>query len=141
MTLAIEIGKTGLSYPSAILNYFNTPSVLVKGSIKTSDIKQYLTLKGLRVAIANSTSLPCQEVMLALADFDTFDCSNPNVLSVLTSVLDALMLDTLIPAFTGGDKANILAMADRLVSPAESLGITVSLESVHEALGGSSVYV
>ena len=136
MTLATEISNLGLVGDEAVLAYFNSKTILVKGSVTTSAIKQYLTLKGLRVAIKNGNSLACQEVMLALADFESFDCSNPVVLAVLTAVLDDLIADSLVPAFTIADKEAILGMADKLISPAESLGLEVNFETVAQALRG-----
>lgn len=134
--LLAEIEKTGLTDDAAIVEHFNTPSIPAKGMIPVVLIKQYLTLKGLRVAIQNSNSIPCQTVNLALQDFENFDCSQPLVLAKLEEILTALVGDTLIPAFTVDDKAAILAMADKLISPAESLGLVVNFENVAQALRG-----
>jgi hypothetical protein len=136
-----EIEKTGLTDDAAIVAHFNTPSIALKGSIETKDIKQYLILRDLRVAIKNSQSIPCQTVMLALSDFETFDCSNPMILAKLTQVLDDLITDSLIPNFVQADKDYILSLADTLISPAESLGLIVTPEAVHEAIGAQNVYV
>jgi hypothetical protein len=134
--LLAEIQKIGLTDDAEIVAYFNTPSIPAKGSIETKLIKQYLILRDLRVAIANSQSLPCQQVMLALSDFETFDCSNPLILAKLTQVLDTLIADTLVPAFTIDDKNYILSLADKLITPAESLGLIVNFETVAQALRG-----
>jgi hypothetical protein len=136
MTLATAIQNTGLTDDAEIHHYFNTPSVPAKGMIPVVLIKQYLTLKGLRVAIQNSNSIPCQTVNLALQDFENFDCSQPLVLAKLEEILTDLVGDTLIPAFTLDDKAYILAMADKLITPAESLGLTVTFENIAQTLRG-----
>lgn len=139
--LLAEINKTGLTDDAAIVAYFNTPSIPSKGSIKTADIKQYLIMRDLRVAIKNSASIPCQTVMLTLADFETFDCSNPLILAKLTQVLDELIADGLVPNFVADDKAYVLSLADALITPAESLALVVTPETVHEVIGAQNVYV
>jgi hypothetical protein len=134
--LLAEIQKTGLADDAAIVAYFNTPSIPAKGAIETKLIKQYLILRDLRVAIKNGTSVACQQVNLALDDFETFDCSNPMILAKLTQVLDDLIADTLVPAFTIDDKNYILSLADTQISLAESLGLDVNFETVNTALRG-----
>ncbi|MGB4498542.1 MAG: hypothetical protein WBI40_07575 [Methylococcaceae bacterium] len=134
--LLTEIQKTGFTDDAAIVDYFNTPSIPAKGSIETKLIKQYLILKNLRVAIKNGTSVACQQVNLALDDFETFDCSNPMILAKLTQVLDELIADTLVPAFVQADKDYILSLADTLITPAQSLDLVVNFETVAQALRG-----
>jgi hypothetical protein len=134
--LLTEIQNTGLTDDAVIVEYFNTPSVPAKGSIETKLIKQYLILRDLRVAIKNGTSVACQQVNLALDDFETFDCSSPMILAKLTQVLDDLIADNLVPAFIQADKDYILSMADTLITPAQSLGLTVNFETVNTALRG-----
>jgi hypothetical protein len=134
--LLTEIQNTGLTDDAAIVEYFNTPSVAAKGSIETKLIKQYLILRDLRVAIKNGTSVACQQVNLSLDDFETFDCSNPMILAKLSQVLDDLIADNLVPAFVQADKDYILSMADTLITPAQSLGLTVNFETVNTALRG-----
>jgi hypothetical protein len=134
--LLAEIQKTGLADDAAIVEYFNTPSIPAKSMIPVVLIKQYLTLRGLRVAIQNSNSIPCQTVNLSLQDFENFDCSQPLVLAKLEEILTALVDDTLVPAFTVDDKNYILSLADKLSTPAESLGLTVTFETVAHALRG-----
>jgi hypothetical protein len=136
MTLKQEIESRGLTDDAEIVDFFNVKSVPAKGSIETKLIKQYLILRDLRVAIKNGTSVACQQVNLALDDFETFDCSNPMILAKLEQVLDDLIGDTLVPAFVQADKDYILSLADKLISPAESLGLTVTFETVAHALRG-----
>jgi hypothetical protein len=136
MTLKQEIESRGLTDDAEIVDFFNVKSVPAKGSIETKLIKQYLILRDLRVAIKNGTSVACQQVNLALNDFDTFDCSNPMILAKLEQVLDDLIADTLVPAFVQADKDYILSLADTQISLAESLGLTVTFETVAHALRG-----
>jgi hypothetical protein len=134
--LITEIQNTGLTDDAAIVEYFNTPSIPAKGAIETKQIKQYLILRDLRVAIKNGSSAACQQVNLALDDFETFDCSNPMILAKLAQVLDELIADNLVPAFVQADKDYILSLADTLITPAQSLGLTVNFETVNTALRG-----
>jgi hypothetical protein len=136
MTLKQEIESRGLTDDAEIVDFFNVKSVPAKGSIETKLIKQYLILRDLRVVIKNGTSVACQQVNLALNDFDTFDCSNPMILAKLEQVLDDLIADTLVPAFVQADKDYILSLADTQISLAESLGLTVTFETVAHALRG-----
>jgi hypothetical protein len=135
-TLKQEIESRGLTNDAEIVDFFNAKSVVAKGSVETKLIKQYLILRDLRVAIKNGTSTACQQANLSLDDFETFDCSNPMILAKLTQVLDDLIADTLVPAFTVDDKNYILSLADTQISLAESLGLDVNFETVNTALRG-----
>jgi hypothetical protein len=141
MTLKQEIQARDLTDDAEIVELFNVKSVPAKKAIETKLIKQYLVLRDLRVAIKNGTSVACQQVNLALDDFETFDCSNPMILAKLTQVLDDLIADTLVPAFVQADKDYILSLADTQISLAESLGLVVTPETVYEAIGGQDVYI
>lgn len=117
----------------AILSRRDRPG---KQSISTHDIKQYLSLRGLRLPIKESTAPACKEASLALEDFDTFDCNNPIILAKLNDVLNGLVSAPLEPAFIEADKAAILALGDTLISRLDQLSIRVSISDIATALRG-----
>jgi hypothetical protein len=121
---------------SAIVDYFCAKTIDAKGIIASHDIKQYLSLRGLRLVIKEGQSIACKEAELALDDFESFDCSNHLILSKLEGVLTGLEADTLTPDFTNADTQYILSMANAKVSLAESLGLDVNFETVAQALRG-----
>jgi len=121
---------------TAIVEFFNAKKVDAKGVIQSHDIRRYLSLEDLRLAIKEGSSEACKRTTLALEDFEFFDCSNPVILAKLDSVLSGLVADALVPDFTEQDKAIILSLANVKISLAEQLGLTVNYETVAEALRG-----
>ena len=129
-----EIEKTGLTDGAEIVAYFNTPSIFVKDLIETKAIKQYLTLRDLRVVIKNNPSNACQSATLALDDFETFNCANPLIFNKLALILNDLVSENI--GFSLDDKNYILALADKTISLAESLGLDVNFQTIAHALEG-----
>jgi hypothetical protein len=110
--------------------------ISVKGQLKSHDIKQYLSLIGLRLPIKDSIAQSCREASQALEDFESFNLANNMILAKFTAILDGLVAETLIPDFTETHKLTILAMADKLISRAEQLGIDCSIPAIATALRG-----
>jgi len=120
----------------AIVEVMNRKDIDAKGVLKSHDIKQYLSLVGLRLPIIDSGQMSCREATQALEDFDSFDLSNSMVLARFTSILDGLVTETLLPDFTETHKLTILAMAEKKISRAEQLKIDCSMQSIATALRG-----
>jgi hypothetical protein len=125
----IESGADG-----AIAAALNRRDITVKGRLSSHDIKQYLSLVGLRLPIRDSSATSCRETSLALDDFESFDLSNPMILAKFTAILDGLVAETLIPDFTETHKATLLAMANNQISRSEQLGITIDIQQIAQAL-------
>lgn len=124
---------------AAIANIMNRKDIPAKDKLLSHDIKQYLSLIGLRLPIIDSPAQSCREAQQALDDFESFDLSNPMILAKFTVILDGLVAEILIPDFTETHKLTILGMADKLISRAEQLGITVSENSIMSDIDWSNV--
>lgn len=120
----------------AIYATLNRQDITVKGVLNSHDIKQYLSLIGLRLPIMDSVTLPCREASLALDDFESFDLANAMVLAKFTAILDGLVTEALIPDFTETHKATILYMADKQISRAEQINMDCSIPAIATALRG-----
>jgi hypothetical protein len=108
-----------------------------KGKVASHDIRQYLMLVDLLIAIEASPQPACVAAKRALEVFPIFDLSNPMILGKFTQVLDGLVDETLIPDFTEQNKAVILSLADTLISRAEQAGLGhVDHMAVAKALRG-----
>ena len=112
----------------------NQRSITVTGVLSSHDIKQYLSLIGLRLPIMDSTTPACREATQALADFDLFALDNPAILAKFTAILDGLVAETLVPDFTETHKATILYLANKQISRAEQLGMTIDITSIAQSL-------
>jgi hypothetical protein len=97
----------------------NAKTIMIKKPIHTRDIKKYLMLVDLLIPIEQSTAQSCQVAKRSLELFDTFDIADPVVLTKLTTVLDDLVAEVLIPDFTVTHKMTILAMGDGMTSWAD----------------------
>lgn len=130
--LAAEIAPFKLTRNYAAINgIMNRKDIPAKGLLRSHDIKQYLSLISLRIAIRDSIAQSCKEASQALLDFEIFDLFNPLILAKFTAILDGLVAETtLVPAFTATHKLTILAMADKLISRADQLGISVTEYSI-----------
>jgi hypothetical protein len=116
---------------AAILNRADIPA---KGKVASHDIRQYLMLVDLLIAIEASPQPACVAAKRALEVFPIFDLSNPMILDKFIEVLDGLVMETLIPDFTETNKAVILSLADTLISRAEQAGLgNVSASDVARA--------
>jgi len=114
----ISAGADGVV--AAILNRKDIPA---KGKVLSHDIRQYLMLVDLLIAIESSSQPSCVAAKRALEVFPIFDLSNPMILGKFTQVLDGLVAEDLIPDFTETHKLTILSLADVLISRAEQVGL------------------
>lgn len=80
------------------------------GDLTSHDIRQYLMLADLLLAIEASDTPACKAATRALGVFPVFDLSNPMILGKFSQVLDGLVADELIPDFTETHKATILTI-------------------------------
>lgn len=100
----------------------NSETVVAKQNISTASIKQYLTVKGYRVEIKNSTTDAAQATNLALDDFNEFVMSDVNNEFALNAQLDALVAENTL-LFDATDKAVILSFGVKMISRASELGL------------------
>jgi hypothetical protein len=125
----IQAGADGVV--AEILSRRDIPA---KGKVASHDIRQYLMLVDLLIAIEASPQAACVAAKRALEVFPIFDLSNPMILDKFIQVLDGLVMETLIPDFTETNKAVILSLADTLISRAEQAGLgNVSASDVARA--------
>jgi hypothetical protein len=128
----IQAGADGVV--AAVLNRADIPA---KGKVASHDIRQYLMLVDLLIAIEASQQPACVAAKRALEVFPIFDLSNPMILGKFEQVLDGLVDETLIPDFTEVNKAVILSLADTLISRAEQAGLgNVTIEQIAQATRG-----
>lgn len=121
----------------AILAVLNRQDIPAKGKVSAHDIREYLMVENLLwMAIKDSPTLACRATVEALAMFETFDLSNSKRLAMFTQVLDMLVQDNLVPAFTEQNKLDLLAMGDVLISRAEQAGINPTIQDIAQALRG-----
>ena len=119
---------------AAISEIMNRQDITVKGKLLTHDIRQYLMLVDLLLPIEAGLDPACKTASRALDIFPQFDLSNSMILAKFSAILDGLVADALTPAFTATTKATLLAMADRQISRAEQLGITISDLDIRKAI-------
>jgi hypothetical protein len=119
---------------AAILNRKDIPT---KGKVASHDIRQYLMLVDLLIAIESSAQPSCVAAKRALEVFPIFDLANPMILGKFEQVLDGLVAEDLIPDFTETNKAVILVLADTFISRAEQVGLgNVTIEQIAHATRG-----
>jgi hypothetical protein len=119
---------------AAILNRADIPA---KGKVLSHDIRQYLMLVDLLIAIEASPQPACVAAKRALEVFPIFDLSNPMILGKFEQVLDGLVEEDLIPDFTETHKLTILSLADTTISRAEQAGLGhVTIEQIAQATRG-----
>lgn len=135
--LASELAPLiGAGNDSAILAVLNRKDIPAKKPVTAHGIRQYLMLVDLLLPIEASNATSCIATKRALEIFESFDLSNPVILAKFTQILDGLVAETLIPDFTEQHKADILSLGDTLISRAEQLGITVTIQDIAQALRG-----
>jgi hypothetical protein len=117
-----------------IYNVLNRKDIPSPGEITSHDIKQYLSLIGVRIPIMESTANACKAATVALDDFPLFKLTIPEVYAKFVEILDGLVAEVLIPTFTEDNKQALLYLASKQVSRAEQLGITISQADVARAL-------
>ena len=111
----------------AIADIMNRKDISKVGNLSVHDVKQYISLVGLRLPILDSVTASCREFNLALEDFKEsgFDLANPIIFAKIDSVLNGLVGETLIPAFTTTNKAVLLSLGNKLISRAEQIGLQI----------------
>ena len=122
---------------TAIADALNRRDITANGHVSSHDIRQYLMLVDLLLAIESSPAPACIAAKRALEVFPVFDLSNQMIFVKFSQVLDGLVAESLIPDFTEVHKATILGLASTTVSRAEIvLGQPVSVTDVAVALRG-----
>jgi hypothetical protein len=122
----------------AIDNILQRKDIVVAGNLSVHDIKQYISIIGLRLPIIDSTTISCREFNIAIEDFKEsgFNLANPLILGKITQVLDDLVAEPMIPDFTETHKLTLLSLGNKTISRAEQLGIDCSLLAISTALNG-----
>ena len=113
--LADHASDTDLQIEEAL----NTKNISAKMPIATKDIKQYLILMDLWLAIKDSTSNASRVAVDALNNFDQFTVTNPLIEAKLIQILDDLVSEPQVPDFTEAHKTQILALGQTLKSWAD----------------------
>ena len=104
----------------------NDKIITAKQAITALGIQQYLALISKLVPIENSIEDEAKEATRALDIFSEFDVSDVAVESKLISILDGLIVLSLL---ANEDKTAILAMGDKLISRAKELGLPMLISS------------
>lgn len=126
-------GYAGLA-DQQIKDALNEKTISVKQPVASLDIQKYLMLNDLWLTIKMGSSVSSIAATEALYLFQSFDLSDPSVLTKFSLIMDGLVADVTTPDFTQTHKASILAMGDKLISRAEELGIpAVSLTDIQNA--------
>lgn len=120
----------------AVLAVLNRKDIPGKKSITSHDIKAFFSVSGFYIPILDSTSLSCREAILNLNLFESFDMRNPAYLAKLTSILQGLVDETMIPDFQQEHMDYVLSLGDTLISRAEQLGINPTTQDIATALRG-----
>lgn len=120
----------------AIVAVLNRRDMVVPGNLRVHDVKQYISLIGLRLPLMDSTTPACREFNTALEDFKDsgFDLFTPMILGKITQVMDALIAETLIPDFTETTKLTLLSLGNKTISRAEQLGLSITEVDVRKEL-------
>ena len=105
--------------PDQIVSALNAKTIASKHPISTRDIKKYLILNSLWLAIKGSTNPVAIVTIDALNLFDEFNVQETNVNAMLQQMMDGLIAANLTPAFTTTHKSQILSMGDVMVSWAD----------------------
>ncbi len=110
-----------------IADILNRKDIVVSGVVSSHDIRMYLMLHDLLIPIESSQSVACQAAKRALEVFPTFDLSNATIFEKFNQILNGLRLDELLlPRFTLAHGAELIALADKKISRAEQLGMTIT---------------
>lgn len=105
--------------PDQIVSALNAKTIASKHPISTRDIKKYLILNSLWLAIKGSTNPVAIVTIDAMNLFDEFNVQETNVNAMLSQMMDGLIAANLTPAFTTTHKSQILSMGDVMVSWAD----------------------
>lgn len=105
--------------PAQIVAALNAKTIASKHPISTRDIKKYLILNSLWLAIKGSTNPVAIVTIDTLNLFDEFNVQETNVNAMLSQMMDGLIAANLTPAFTTTHKSQMLSMGDVMVSWAD----------------------
>lgn len=105
--------------PDQIVAALNAKTIASKHPISTRDIKKYLILNSLWLAIKGSNNPVAVVTIDALNSFDEFNVQESSVNIMLGQIMDGLIAANLTPAFTTTHKSQILSMGDVMVSWAD----------------------
>jgi hypothetical protein len=103
----------------SILAVLNRKDIPGKVPIISHAIKAFFSAYGFRIPIMDSASLACRETTVNLSDFDSFDMRNPLYEAKLTSILQGLVDEPLIPDFMQEHMDYVLSLGDALKSRVE----------------------
>ena len=119
----------------AIVEILNRKDIDVFGKLSVHDIKQYISLVGLRLQIADSTTQSCREFAMALEDFKDsgFDLSVSYILYKVTKILDDLVTESTMPDFTETHKQTVLSFGKKKISRAEQLNVSATMQDIIQA--------
>lgn len=117
-----------------IFNALNRKDLPSLGEITSHDVKQYLSVSGMRLPIMDNSSIACRAATVALDDFSLFKLTIPEVYNKFVEILDGLVEEALIPNFTEANKQELLYLAGKMISRAEQLDERITLKSVIDAL-------
>lgn len=121
--------------PAQIVSALNAKSIASKRPINTRDIKKYLILNGLWLAIKTSSNPVAVITIDALNLFDELNVQESSVNSMLGQMMDGLIAANLTPSFNTTHKAEILSMGDVMASWADQNWMNdVQLWQVLEAM-------
>lgn len=115
--LTIEIAPLlAVSNDTAILGILNRKDIPGKKPITSHDIKAFFSVSGFMIPIMDSTALSCRETILNLNLFTSFDVRNPAYLAKLTSILQGLVDEPLIPDFQQPHMDYVLSLGNTIKS-------------------------
>lgn len=121
--------------PAQIVSALNAKTIASKLPINTRDIKKYLILNGLWLAIKTSSNPVAVITIDALNLFDELNVQESSVNSMLGQMMDGLIAANLTPSFNTTHKAEILSMGDVMASWADQNWMSdVQLWQVLEAM-------
>ena len=105
--------------PAQIVSALNAKTIASKRPINTRDIKKYLILNGLWLAIKTSSNPVAVITIDALNLFDELNVQESSVNSMVGQMMDGLIAANLTPSFSTTHKAEILSMGDVMASWAD----------------------
>jgi hypothetical protein len=121
--------------PAQIVSALNAKTIASKRPINTRDIKKYLILNSLWLAIKTSSNPVAVITIDALNLFDEFNVQESSVNSMLGQMMDGLIAANLTPSFNTTHKAEILSIGDVMASWADQNWMSdVQLWQVLEAM-------
>lgn len=102
--------------PAQVVSALNAKTISSKRPINTRDIKKYLILNSLWIAIKTSVNPVSAITIDALNLFDEFNVQESSVNIMLGQMMDGLISANLTPSFTATHKSQLLSMGDVMVS-------------------------